>query len=418
MWPLAGVADADPPATGADPLADYVQECEAPYFDRLSTVANPGSQEYGALSEAGHSDPQADPRSASEVSCSAFIERLEAVADPPPEGRLALLKARAWVGDYQEEAFCGEVRVIAEDLPDHPEALYELAQCAAAASVRVPLLQKVLEIEPTHHNALKSVVRFFSRDRDDKVDYGIDAETLTRHRHALYEVAKLVDYKIESAGFIYQAAIDAGDRKAGEAVRDRLRRDVGLDALDYGPARRGQSLDRVCSLLIFDLDLEELCVAAVETLAGEAATAGASIPGDVLGHMEYAFELLKYRPWMANAGAAERVKALLEAHPAPLWTSEHHRVYAMTATVWGDRIASLRRAVDLDYGNLRARCDLAEALVTTGGRTEAAALYLDLTSDSPPCDPGESLRRLEDQAQRGTGKPLASPGSPVEFYLH
>ena len=90
----------------------------------------------------------------------------------------------------------------------------------------------------------------------------------------------------------------------------------------------------------------------------------------------------------------------------------------MTATVWGDRIASLRRAIDLDSGNLRARCDLAEALVTTGGQTEAAALYLDLTSDSPPCNPGEALRRLEEQSQRGTGKPLASPGDPVEFFLH
>ena len=400
-------------------MADYVQACEAPYFDRLSTIANPGSEEYGALSEAGHRSPQADPRAASEVSCAAFIERLRAVADPPPEGRLALLKARAWVGDYHEEAFCAEVRVIAEDLPEHPEALYELALCADAVSGSLPLLQKVLEIEPRHHDALKTMVRFSSLDRDDEVEYGMDAETLARHRNALYEVAKLVNYKIEAAGFIYQAALDAGDHGAGEAVRDRLRRDVGLDALDYSPARRRESLDRVCSLGIFDLDLEELCLAAVETLVGEAASAGASIPEDVLRYMKHAFELLKYRPSMANAGAAERVKALLEAHPAPLWTSEHHRVHAMTATVWRDRIASLRRAVDLDYGNLRARCDLAEALVVTGGRTEAATLYLDLTSDSPPCNPGEALRRLEEQAQRGTGKPLASPEDPVEMiFLH
>ena len=416
-WSLAAVAEADSPAAGGDPLTDYVHACEAPYFDFLSTLANPGSEEYRARSESGHSTPQGDPRSASEASCSAFIGQLRAVADSSPEGRLALLKARAWVGDYHSETFCAEVRVIAEDLPEHPEALYELAQCAGAASVRMPLLQKVLEIEPRHHNALKSMVRFFSPKHDDEVDYGMDDETLARHRNALYEVAKLVDYKIEAAGFIYRAAIDAGDRSAGEAIRDRLRRDLDLDALDYGPARRGESLDRVCSRSIFDLDLDEFCLAAVETLAGEAATAGASIPGEVLRHMETAFELLRYRPWMANAGAAERVKALLEAHPEPLWTSEHHRVHAMTATVWEDRIASLRRAVDLDYGNLRARCDLAEALGTTGGRTEAAALYLDLTSDSPPCNPGEALNRLEEQARRGT-KPLASPESPVEFFLH
>jgi len=418
VWPLAAVADADPPADGADPLTHYAQACEEPYFDLLSTLANPGSEEYGALSETGHRNPQADPRAASEVSCSALIEQLRAVANPAPEVRLALLKARAWVGDYHREAFCAEVRVIAEDLPDHPEALYELAHCADAASGRIPLLQKVLEIEPRHHNALKSMVRFFSRNRDDEVDYGVDDETLARHRNAFYEIAKLVQYKIEAAGFIYQAAIDAGDHRAGEAVRDRLRQDLDLDALDYGPAHREASLDRVCSMSIFNLDLEELCLAAVETLAGEAATAGASIPGDVLGQMETAFELLKHRPWMANAGAAERVKALLEAHPAPLWTSEHHRVHAMTATVWGDRIASLRRAIDLDSGNLRARCDLAEALVTTGGRTEAAALYLDLSSDSPPCNSEEALRGLEEQAQRGIGKPLASPEDPVEFFLH
>ena len=278
-------------------------------------------------------------------------------------------------------------------------------------------MQEALKLDPWHYNSLRALTQFVLRHGEHD---GVDAESAARHRHAFYEVAKPFD-KLGAAVTIHEAAVAVGDHDAATAIARRVRQDLGLDALNYGPARRAGSLGRVCSVAVFDLDLEDLCLSAIKALAGEAATAVAPIPDDVLRHLEYAFERLKYRAWQTGpkTGAAQRLKALLEAHPAPLWTSEHHRVHAMTAAVWGDRIASLRRAIDLDYGNLRARCDLAEALVATRGRIEAATLYLDLTSDSPPCNPGEALRRLEEQAQRGTGKPLASPEDPVEMiFLH
>ena len=149
-------------------------------------------------------------------------------------------------------------------------------------------------------------------------------------------------------------------------------------------------------------------------------TGGTAVPGDVLRHLGHAFELLRFHPWKAGpkTAGAESLRALLEAHPAALRSSEHHRILAKTAATWGEHVGALRRSVDLDSGNLQARCDLARALAVTGERVAAAALYLDLTSaEAAPCNAGAMLRKLEELAMQGTNGPIASPEDPVESVL-
>lgn len=227
-------------AVAADPLVDYEKACEAPYFARLSAVAHPSPEENETLFDAAWS--------ASDVACSRLVKRLAAISDPSPEGRLALIKARAWLGEYTEEQRCDEVQALAGDLTGQTAGLYELAQCAATDVERMSLLQKVLDLDPRHHDALKSLTGFVSHTGDD---HGMDTKTLDQHRRTFYEVAKLVDYKITAAMHMHKAANEAGGR---EAIRNRLRRDLGLDAMDYGPARRDGSLSRYapaqCSSLI------------------------------------------------------------------------------------------------------------------------------------------------------------------------
>ena len=211
--------------------------------------------------------------------------------DPDPRTRLALLKARAWIGDHSKDAHCNEVQDIAQHLEDDSESLYELAQCTDDALERLSLLQKVLSIEPRHHNALKSLTMFISYTDHD---YGISPDTLAKHRAAFYDVAKHVDYKISAAVFICEAAIDHGHGAAAHAIRDRLAHDLDLEGLDYGPGVRAGSLNRVCSTPIFNLDLEDICVSAIQKLAARSVATGTSIPDDVLAHLEHAFEQFNY----------------------------------------------------------------------------------------------------------------------------
>ena len=69
----------------------------------------------------------------------------------------ALFKARSWLGDYSNGAYCDGARAIAEYSPDHPEVLLDLARCtdgAGRAERTVTLLVGALEIDPEHVDAL------------------------------------------------------------------------------------------------------------------------------------------------------------------------------------------------------------------------------------------------------------------------
>ena len=378
----------------ADPVEEYRRACETPHFDILSAMTHP---------------TDATPRyeveawDAAEESCEAFIERTEAEPGAvPDEARLALFLAKKWLGGYPtKEERCAEIGNIVERLPGNADALFGWYLCINDDDARIALLKEIVEMG--HPGARRRLISLFEHTGDY---YGIPPETLARHAEGSYQDARDVTDMYLAAKAIYKIALATDDRAAAEAIQDRLVRDHGLDSLDYTPAHRDESLVRACDGWMFDIDLEErLCVPALEALADDAAAWGEAIPPDVLLHMERAFEHFERGTWSNGPkplGAA-KLAAILDAHPEPLRSSEHLRVLAKTSADWAERVGGLRRAVEIDPGNLRARCDLAEALAFTGAVDEAASLYKGLMAAEPtPCRAGHALGRLANRTGEGT----------------
>ena len=373
----------------ADPVEEYRAACEAPHFEVLSLMTHPG-------------DDRLIDWAAAEKPCRAFIQRLEAERGVlPDEMRLALYLAKRWVGDYQdEEERCEVIQKIVERMPGNADAQFKWSYCIDDDDAHIALLKKLVEMG--HSEARRSLVFLFEHTGDY---YGIPPETLARHADSIYENANHVSERYQAAQAIYEMALDTGDRDAAKAIQNRLVRDHGLDSLDFAPAHRDESLDRACAVHMFAMDLEQdLCIPALEALAAEASLAGEAIPPGVLLHMADAFDYFEFGTWSngPKPQGVARLAAMLDSYPEPLRSSEHLRVRAK-ANGWSDRIGWLRRAVDTDPGNLRARCDLAEAMVFAGSVDEAASLYQGLiAAEDAPCRPSEALDRLANRTAGNT----------------
>ena len=380
----------------ADPVDDYRRACEAPHYDILSVMTYPADTRPA---------DDTDAWDAAEKSCAAFIQRTEAIPGAfTDETRLALFLAKEWLGGYypDEEELCEEIGTIVGRLPDNADALFEWSYCVDDADARIALLKKTVEMG--HAGARRSLVTSFKHTGDY---HGIRPETLAGHAQGLYQdAANDVTDRYVAAWAIYKIALYTGDQAAAGAIQDRLVRDHGLDSLDYSPVHRNESLDRACDDWMFGFDLEErLCIPALATLADDAVASGEAIPPGVLQRMADALERFEYGTWSTGPkpmGAA-KLAAILDAHPEPIRSSEHLRVRAKAHPVWADRIGGLRKAVEADTGNLRARCDLADALAFTGAVDEAASLYRGLmAAERAPCRAGDALRILANRTAADT----------------
>ncbi|MDE0661824.1 MAG: tetratricopeptide repeat protein [Gammaproteobacteria bacterium] len=376
--------------SAADPVEEYKRACEVPHYEVLSVMTHPG-------------DLRPIDWDAAAKPCRALIQRLEAETDASDEARLALFLAKEWLGDYPDkEGRCTEIGQIVEGLPGNADALFEWSYCIDDDDAHMALLKKLVEMG--HPGARARLVFMFEHSGDY---YGIPPETLAGYAEGFYENAQDVSQRYRAAQAIYKMALDTGDSDAAEAIQNRLIHDHGLDALDYSPSSRNESLGRACAVHMFAMDLEqELCIASLAALAAEASLAGEAIPPGVLLHMADAFEHFEYGTWSngPKPQGAARLAAILDAHPEPLRSSEHLRVLAKTAAGWAERVVGLRRALEADPGNLRARCDLADALAFTGALDEAASLYKGLmAAEHPPCRAGDALGRL---ANRTAGETM------------
>ena len=387
----------------ADPSADYYRACEHAAFDHALSAPH-------LLTRAAFDERLAEGRRQAEVSCASFVARLARLPDPTPEERLALFQATSWTGEHGD--YCGAAMPLAQALPDNADSLQIRSACAADREESLALLLRSLEADPRHprhHRGLKRLRRevWFG---GAEVDAGVDAETLLRHWNTDYEiVAQSPSEKTSAAALIYATAIEAGDREVAEDIRVRVRRDLGLDTLEF--KRREATLDLVCEHAILELDLEELCTGGVERLAAESATLGDPLPPDILRPLERVTRLISGIRLTSGGGggpeerdALARLKTLLDGYPEHLKSSEHLRVYAEAFREGPERIGALRRAVYLDPGNLAARCGLAKTLERTSPE-EAWSIYADLSAEPADlpmlCDPEVSLQRLEERARTG-----------------
>ena len=323
--------------------------------------------------------------------------------------------------------YCNEVRALAaEGVADRPDVLYELALCShwpmppgpdgrrRADESLIAGLEETLALAPDYEPALDFMVH---KVRTIGYGHGVDADALAGYATTLYGITGGLD----AAEAVYEAALDGGDSGSAEAIRARVQRNLGLDALEYGPQRRQDSLALACSDGLFRLGIEGFCLSALETLAATAADNGETIPPDVLAHVGDAFRLLRFQALLAGSkehnerellgdrlvGVREmkqgaRLWSILDGYPEPLRSPEHYRAHAAGAPSWGERIKALRRAVGIDGGNLKARCELAHGLEVTGSLDEARTLYADLGSaDDQPCEAEAALREIEHAKTHG-----------------
>jgi len=294
----------------------------------------------------------------------------------------------------------------------------------------VALLKRAAEIEPDNYLVLQRLLWQVEglhpeAPRVPGWDPDADPATLAAWREAMYEAGKaravwwraVLEHAepddppdedslqatvwqglLRAGRRIYAAAMRAGDLAAAEALQARLRRDLGLDALDYGVESARASLALACKPALYGyLGLEDACLSGVEKLAGQASADGLPLPGYVLKAVDRATHTMRRQACAVSQGAASgfggsvvvapgecwpevtetdavgRLRAVLEYHGGA-WSSEHHRVLAQGFLGGDDRLEGLRTALRVDAGNARARCELATALNARGDSSGAAAL--------------------------------------------
>ena len=375
--------------------------------------------------------------------CGRLADRLAAVETPTPAERLALLNARGRLDRRagREADDCPGLADIVADHPDYAYALYFRSFCVprdapgnGGESPAAALLKRAVEIEPDNYLALNRLLYMVEGTHPAagpippgwKGGWGgpeADPGAVAAWREALYEagMARAIWWRtvlenaepddptgeevaqgmiwegpLEAGRRIYAAALREGDRHAAQAIQTRLRRDLGLDALDYGVETARASLALACQPVFYAMPgLEDICLSGVEKVAARAADDGLRLPDDVLQVVDYAADVLRRAACAANMGminapglmlagpechpeatetpAVRRLRAVLEHHGGPR-SSEHHRVLAQRFLGGHARLEGLRAALRADAGNARARCELATALDARGDSAGVAAL--------------------------------------------
>lgn len=355
----------------------------------------------------------------SEAACTALIERLEVVERPSRAERLALIWSRNLLRGFDPRPggeACAATEALVAEHPDYADALYHLSFCAGVTGHEesLRLLLRAAEIEPDNYRVVRDLFTTAETLPPETIDRG----TAAALREALYESAKArVAWRrsvlpkeraadpvvvwselLGAATGVYVSAMRRGDLGAAEDMQARVRRDAGLDALDFGGAEgvRRSSLALACQSALYGyLGLEEVCLSGVEEVAWRASADGLPLPGYLLKAVDGAVESLRRAACAASKGqdpwgglllgpgdclpgetetpAVRRLRAVLEHHGGPR-SSEHHRVLAQGFLGGDDRLDALRAALRADAGNEQARCDLTTALNARGDSEGAAAL--------------------------------------------
>ena len=367
-------------------------------------------------------------------SCGRLADRLAAVEQPTRAERLALLKARGRLARRagREADDCPGLADIAADHPDYAYALYFRSFCVPPVARQpggesaVDLLRRAAEIEPDNYLVLQWLLMSVEGHPPEAAGgvSDIDPGALAAYREAMYEAGRAsADWwravmkdpddppteeywqatvwrgPLSAARYIHAAAVREGDLAAAAAIQTRLRRDLGLDELDYGTESARASLALACHPSLYGyLGLEEVCLSGVEKLAGRASADGLPLPGYVLEAVDHATGTLRHAACTASKGASiagrlsiapgeclpgvtetaavRRLRAVLEHHGGA-WSSEHRRILAQGFLGGDNRLEGLRDALRAAAENARARCDLARALIARGDSAGAAALDAD-----------------------------------------
>ena len=368
-----------------------------------------------------------------EAACATLVAELERTSLSSGDEKLALLRARKSLAGWRKQSIshadvCSEVRAIVEQYPDYATARYYLSHCAEGRQGTVKVLKRVLELEPRHYDALAYLLMLtHGADGTRYVDVGIDALRLESYRRAFYVATRtranwevslmpldsassqLIWSKLfRAARYIYFAADRIGDWEAMAAIKDDVRSDANLDALDFQAVgscqdiwtgcRRGSgedSLRLACHPILSSIGLESICLSAIEQVASEESAKGLELSPIVLEQVDFITNTLRQkacgshirvvtecRGWDATeTPSVARLRTVLANHGG-VWSSEHHRVYAQRFLGDEDRLNRLRTALVVDPENEAARCDLTRALAVRERTEEAVGI---LGDGNPEC---------------------------------
>ena len=371
----------------------------------------------------------------SAASCAEFLDRLAALEHPSRDERLALLLSRKGIS---HEEGCAGLQAIAGDHPDYAEVLYYLGLYGCVSEgENVALMRRALEIEPDNYRVLAWLLLSVEGHPPEAPDFpgtvaDIDPGSLAAYREALYEAglargvwwqevmkdaepddppaedlvqATIWDGPLTAGRRIYATAVLQGDRRAVEAIQARLRRDLELDALDYGQESARASLALACHPALYGpLGMDDVCLSGIENLARQASADGLPLPDHVLKAIDHTNDDLRRQACAESTGqspygggriaaldkclgpgnvtetaAVVRLRAVLEYYEGPR-SSEHLRVHAQGFLGDGARLDGLRAALRAEPENAQARCDLARAL--SRDDPEAAADVLGESGDT------------------------------------
>ena len=291
--------------------------------------------------------------------CTTFLARLAALADPGPEERLALISGRRFIGQFDgdnadgEKAFCEALGDLQRDHPEYAQAWYEFSHCVEDQGERVAMLETALAIDPMNSHAIGFLALTAAHGWYDYSEYGIPAGQLIRYLRTGYETTQDKQDKRAFARLLYRTSLESGHPEAARAVQQRVRRDFGLESLDYTEHGRAASLEIVCSFTVLYV-LTEACVGALESLFVAAATDGVPVSDDVINIIPNVLSALDYVPpplprapdyddsvevvrvgglpslpmtESAKARYAARLKRAMASIAQP--SAEHERVYSM-----------------------------------------------------------------------------------------
>lgn len=246
-------------------------------------------------------EPSVDEPEGVSSACKAFLARLAALEDPDPEERLALISGRHFVGQLDgssadpEKTRCEARGALLRDHPEYAEAWYEFSFCVHDQGETVALLETALAIDPANTDAIQFLAMTAEHGWYDYSEYGIPAGQLIRYLRTGYETTQDNQDKLRFARLMYRTSLESGHREAAESLQHRVRRDFGLDTLDYTEQGRAASLDLVCSFSVLYV-LTDACIAALESLFGAAVEDGVSVPHDVIAVIPGVLSALDHVP--------------------------------------------------------------------------------------------------------------------------
>ncbi len=289
-------------------------------------------------------------------------------------------------GDVEaKESARRQLTALATQWPEDVVVVNALAvSFAEEPTVAIPLMRRVIELDPLCVNAMFHLSRYL--DADDP-DHALEYRRLL---DGLYQHAP-ASWRLFHAARKYETLLYDGQTATAERFRSQVVDDMNLATLPVDDANRETSLDIACGSYAFELRFEKFCLEVIEDLVQRDRDRGIVFSATVGANLEhFAKQILFARgvdcvdsdarvgqPRCVGAKGIEyaiRVRDLLDSEPDASRNAAFHLAYAESVGP-GRKVVELRRAWSFDPANGAVGLRVANALRSEGRREEAIKAY-------------------------------------------